>query len=142
MPKITIIPIAVPDAPPLEADVDESGGETTNDSTPVNLTGRVCDWRSSDDRRTPAQIWAEVRRLARERKPVRLLTERGVYREMLISRSYDTKTNREMRFTLELARINRVGMTDAELPSHQVSGPAEGRSGEVQRGRVNLPRIE
>ena len=137
MPKIAIIPTAVPDAPPLEADVDESGAETTNDSAPVNLTGRVEDWLPRNGR-TPAQIWADVRRLCSEREPVRLLTERRVYPEMLISRCHD----REMRFTLELTPINRVGMTDAELPSDQVSGPAEGRSGEVRRGRVNLPRIE
>ena len=125
MPKITIIPIAVPDAPPLEADVDESGGETTNDSTPVNLTGRISDWSSSDGR-TPDQTWAEVCRLAREREPVRLLTERGVYPEMLILGSDATKTNREMRFTLKWALITRVGMPDAELPSHQVSGAGRG----------------
>ena len=44
MPNAIIIPtIAAPDVPPLKAVVDESGAETTNDSTPVSLTGRLSD---------------------------------------------------------------------------------------------------
>ena len=70
-----------------------------------------------------------------EREPVRLITTEVSYPEMLISAS----THRGMRFTLELVPINRVGMTDADLPPENVSGPAAGRTGEVTRGRVVLP---
>ena len=138
MPNAIIIPtIAAPDVPPLKAVVDESGAETTNDSTPVRLTGRLSDWSSADGR-TPDQIWDEVRRLAREREPVRLITTEVSYPEMLISDA----SHRGMRFTLELVSINRVGMTDADLPPENVSGPAAHRTGEVTRGRVVLPPVE
>ena len=135
---IAIIPTAAPDVPPLKAVVDESGAETTNDSTPVSLTGRVSDW--SSDGRTPDQTWDEVCRLASEVEPVRLITEWGVYHKMRILGA--TKTHRGMRFTLKLVRINRDGMTDADLPPEQVSGPAAHRTGEVKRGRVVLPQVE
>ena len=139
MPNAIIIPtIAAPDVLPLKAVVDESGAETINDSTPVSLTGRLSDWSSADGR-TPAQIWDEVCRLAREREPVRLITTEASYPEMLIS---DASTRRGMRFTLELVPINRVGMTDADLPPENVSGPAAHRTGEVTRGRVVLPPVE
>ena len=46
-----------------------------------------------------------------------------------------------MRGTLKLIWINRVGVTDADLPAEQVTGPADGRSGELERGRVALPPI-
>ena len=140
MPNIAIIPTAAPDVPPLRAVVDEFGAETTNDLTPVSLTGRVSDW--SSDGRTPAQTWAEVCRLASEGEPVRLITEWGVDPKMLISGPGATKTHRGMRFTLKLVRINRIGMTDADLPPEQVFGPAAHRTGEVKRGRVVLPPVE
>ena len=137
--NIAIIPTAapdVPDVPPLKAVVDESGAETTNDSTPVNLTGRVSDW--SSDGRTPAQTWAEVCRLASKEEPVRLITEWGHLPQVMLLMNATT-THRGMRFTLKLVRIN---MTDADLPPEQVFGPAAHRTGEVKRGRVVLPPVE
>ena len=67
-----------------------------------------------------------------------VITEWGVYREMLIRRAEAPQVNRGMRFTLELEEVLRVGVVDSELPPEQLSGPAEGRSGTVQRGRVSL----
>ena len=141
LPNAIITPTrAAPDIPPLKVVVDESGAENTNDSTPVSLTGRLSDWSSADGR-TPAQLWDEVCRLARERQPVRLLTTTTEvsYPEMLISYS---KLHRGIRFTLELVPINRVGMTDADLLPENVSGPAVNRTSEVTRGRVVLPPVE
>ena len=120
----------------------ESGVETTDHSVlsseQVTLTGWVSGWTGG---RHPADAWGEVRRLAREREPIRLVTEWGVYDEMLIWEAEAPKTNRGMRFTLKLIWINRVGVTDAELPPEQVTGPAANRTGEVERGRVALPPL-
>ena len=160
MPNVAIIETAAPTVPPLTNTVDgwpeeqhaikvniagapvESGVETTDHSVlsseQVTLTGWVSGWTGG---RNPADAWGEVRRLARTREPIRLVTEWGVYPEMLIQEADAPKTHRGMRFTLKLIWINRVGVTDAELPPDQVSGPATGRSGEVQRGRVALPPV-
>ena len=49
---------------------------------------------------------------------------------------------RGLRFTLKLTWVNRVGIADNELPASELSGPAAGRSGIVERGRVALPPVE
>ena len=68
-----------------------------------------------------------------------VLSEWGNYPEMYIWRFEAPQTHRGMRFTLELQELIRVGINDiGELPASQLSGPAVGRSGEVQRGRVQL----
>ena len=67
-----------------------------------------------------------------------VLSEWGNYPEMYIWRFEAPQTHRGMRFTLELQELIRVGINDNELPASQLSGPAVGRSGEVQRGRVQL----
>lgn len=156
MPTIAIIPFAEPTTP-LTAVVDgfpsehhkistEIGGEPVEDGVEatdhavfsreeVTLTGWVSDWYSG---RTPARAWSTVRRLARTVTPVVLMTEWGVYPEMLIVQADAPKETRGMRFTVKFLWINRVGTRDSELPPDQLSGPAEGNSGLQQRGRVAL----
>ena len=157
MPNLALIPTAAPSVPPLTAVVDgwpaenhsiktniagapvEDGVEATDHSVlsseEVTLTGWVSDWGGGA---RPADAWGEVRRLARVREPIRLVTEWGVYPEMLISEADAPKDHRGMRFTIKLVWINRVGIVDSELPAEQLSGPAVGRSGEVARGRVAI----
>ena len=152
-----MIPSAAPEVPPLRAFVDgwpqethkvktAIGGEPVEDGVQatdhavfsgeeVSLTGWVSGWTGG---RNPADAWGEVRRLARDLEPVRLVTEWGIYPEMLIAEAEAPKTVRGMRFTVKFRWINRVGITENELPEDQVTGPAEGRSGEVSRGRVAI----
>ena len=156
MPNIALIPGSTPQLP-LTAVVDgfpaeqhkvsvELGGEPVEDGVEatdhavfskeeVILTGWVSSWRGG---RTPARAWSTVRRLARTVTPITLITEWGTYPEMLIAEADAPKDARGMRFTVKLVWINRVGVMDSELPAGQVSGPASGRSGNVQRGRVAL----
>ena len=160
MPNIALIPNAAPTVPPLTAVVDgwpaenhalktniagapvEDGVEATDHSVlsneEVTLTGWVSDWGGGA---RPADAWGEIRRLAREREPLRLVTEWGVYPEMLILEADAPKNHRGMRFTVKFVWINRVGIVDNELPASQLSDPAVGRSGEVERGRVALPPL-
>ncbi len=86
----------------------------------------------------PRSAWETIRRLHKAVETVTVMTEWGVYDEMIIRRAEAPKRHRGLQFTLELEEIIRVGLTDNELPASQTSGPAQGRSGEVQRGRVNL----
>ena len=135
MPNVALIETAAPTVPPLTNVVDgwpeeqhqlkvnisgapvESGVETTDHSVLsseiLTLTFWVSGWRGG---RNPADAWGEVRRLARDREPIRVLTEWGIYEEMLIWEADAPKTNRGMRGTLKLIWINRVGVTDSELP--------------------------
>ena len=87
----------------------------------------------------PRAAWETIRRLHKAVEAVTVMTEWGVYDEMIIRRAEAPKRHRGMQFTLELEEIIRVGLTDNELPATQTSGPAQGRAGEVQRGRVSLP---
>ena len=102
----------------------------------LTLTGWVSDFNGGD---RPRAAWEEIRRLHKSVQTVRVVTEWGTYREMLIRRAEAPQNTRGMQFTLELEELIRVGVVDSELPASQVSGPASGRSGEINRGRVPLP---
>ena len=69
---------------------------------------------------------------------VSVITEWGVYNEMLIRRAEAPQVNRGMYFTLELEEVIRVGLAETELPEEDLSGPGVSRSDEIVRGRVSL----
>ena len=102
----------------------------------LTLTGWVSDFAGGE---RPAQAWEAIRRLHKSLTPLDAITEWGTYRSMLISRVEATKTGRGLRFTMELEEVRIVGVVDSELPASNLSGPAAGRSGVVERGRVALP---
>ena len=123
-----------------------TGGEPLEDGRAVTdhavarqdrlvLTGWVSDFNGGN---RPMQAWAEVRRMHKAVETLTVMTEWGVYREMLIRRAEAPQSARGMRFTLELEEIIRVGLAPAALPASTLSGPAVGRSGEIARGRVPL----
>lgn len=160
MPNVAIVPSAATRIPIIEGVVDgfpeaihrletSTGGEPLEDGRQVTdhavarqahltLTGWVSNFRGGD---RPGRAWGTIQRLHRSVTPVRVITEWGVYDEMLIFRAEAPQTSRGLRFTLELREVLRVGVTDTELPEGELSGPATGRSGEVQRGRVGLPPV-
>ena len=157
MPNVALIPNAATTIAALTAVVDgfpdgthrletTTGGEPLEDGRQVTdhavarqarltLTGWVSDFNGGN---RPHDAWETIRRLHKSVTTVDVITEWGVYREMLIRRAEAPQVNRGMRFTLELEEVLRVGVVDNELPPEQLSGPAEGRSGTVQRGRVAL----
>ena len=99
------------------------------------VTGWVSDFNGGN---RPLEAKAEIQRLHKAGSVMAVLSEWGNYPEMYIWRFEAPQTHRGMRFTLELQELIRVGINDNELPASQLSGPAVGRSGEVQRGRVQL----
>ena len=157
MPNVALIPGAGTQIAALAAVVDgypeashklatTTGGEPLEDGRAVTdhvvarqeeleLTGWVSDFNGGD---RPHDAWEALRRLHRDAEPVAVLTEWGSYPEMIIREAQARQVGRGMRFTLKLEQIIRVGVTDADLPSGQLSGPASGRSGQVNRGRVSL----
>ena len=102
------------------------------------LTGWVSDFNGGA---RPGEALAVLRRLHKAEIPFAVITEDGVYPEMLIRRYEFPRFARGVRFTLELEEVQRVGVTDSELPAASLAGPAVGRSGEVDRGRVALPPV-
>jgi len=103
------------------------------------LEGWVSDF---DGGNRPREAWEEIRRLHKSVTILTVLTEWGVYPEMLIRRAEAPQDARGMRFTLELEEVIRVGVTDVDLPASNITGPAAGRSGEITRGRVQMGPVE
>ena len=158
MPNIALLPSVATTIPVIQAVVDgwpdavhrletstgnaplEDGREVTDHAVArqahLTLTGWVSNFRGAD---RPRRAWLEITRIHKAVIPLRVITEWRVYNEMLIFRAEAPQKSRGLRFTLELREVIRVGITDTELPPEELSGPAEGRSGEVQRGRVGLP---
>ena len=158
MPNVAFIPDSETRIAPLSAVVDgfpevthkietTTGGEALEDGTDVTdhavarqdrlvLTGWVSDFNGGE---RPAEAWATIRRLQKDEIVFAVLTEWGMYPEMIIRRAEAPQAARGMEFTLELEEVIRVGVEASALPASVLSGPAAGRSGEVDRGRVALP---
>ena len=157
MPMVALIPGAATTIPMLTAFVDgfpegthkletTTGGAPVEDGRKITdhavalaakltLTGYVSGFTGGN---RPADAWGEIRRLHKAGKTLAVITEWGVYPEMLIVSAEAPQTGRGMRFTLQLEEVLRVEVEETTLPQHTVDGPATGRSGEVHRGRVPL----
>ena len=159
MPNVALVPGAETTIPLLTAFVDgfpegthkletltggggapvEDGRKVTDHAvalaSKLTLTGYVSGFTGGN---RPADAWGEIRRLHKAGKTVTVITEWGVYPEMIIRTAEAPQTGRGMRFTLELEEVLRVEVEETTLPPHAVDGPATGRSGEVHRGRVPL----
>ena len=123
-----------------------TGGEPLEDGRQVTdhaiarqarlvLEGWVTDFNGGD---RPLEAWSTIRRLQKTTTPFLVMTEWGVYPEMLIRRAEAPQTHRGLSFTLELEEVIRVGITLSDLPAPSLSGPAQGRSDEIDRGRISL----
>ena len=157
MPNIALIPSAATSIAALTAVIDgfptgthklesTTGGEPLEDGRSVTdhvvareerlvLNGWVSDFNGGN---RPGEAWETIRRLHKSVTTLTVVTEYGTYPEMIIYRAEAPQESRGLRFTLELHEILRSGVTDSELPPQTLSGPAAGRSGEVERGRVSL----
>ena len=102
----------------------------------LNLNCIVSDFNGAD---RPKAAWQAMEALQQAAQPLSVITEWGVYPEMLILRARGNTAGRGLRGTLEMREIIRVGITGATVPGTAQSGPAAGRSAIVERGRVALP---
>lgn len=102
----------------------------------VTLTGIVSDFGGSQ---RPVAAWQEIERLHKASESLVLVTEWGIYNEMVIQRCDARPVGRSLEFTMELREILRVSTsTQPSVPPTAMRGLASGRSGTVARGRVGL----
>ena len=156
MPNIALIPEAASRVPMLSTVVDGfsdvgHGIDSTSGGAPLEHGARVTDHIIANQPTltmtgsvsghpeapgsTPIAAWAVIRRLHESVTPFEVITPFGRYSEMYISRLRNRQVGRGFFFTMELAGILRVGAAVATDDS-AVSGPAQGRTGTVERGRV------
>ena len=84
--------------------------------------------------------YQRIESLYQELTPLTVITPWSIFEEMLIDRLDSQQQGRGMIFTLEMKKIIRVGVESVGSPG-QVSGPGQGRSPPVNRGRIISPHL-
>ena len=114
----------------------------------LKLVGWVSDLLAPEGRRgNPARgsdAWLQLNRLVESREPFRVVTMLGVYPSMLITSlkaPVDRTTGRALRFEMELEEVQFRALERGQRPPPVRIGPAEDRSEEVYRGKLNAPSI-
>ena len=110
----------------------------------LKLAGWVSDLLAPEGRRgNPSRgidAWLQLTRLIETREPFLVVTMLGVYPSMLITSlkaPVDRTTGRALRFELELEEVQFRALERGQRPPPVRIGPAEDRSEEVDRGKVN-----
>ena len=114
----------------------------------LKLVGWVSDLLAPEGRRiNPSRgsdAWLQLTRLVESREPFLVVTMLGVYPSMLITSlkaPVDRTTGRALRFEMELEEVQFRSLERGQRPPPVRIGPAEDRSEEDDRGRVNAPSI-
>ena len=114
----------------------------------LKLVGWVSDLLAPEGRRgSPSRsidAWLQLTRLIESREPFLVVTLLGVYPSMLITSlkaPVDRTTGRALRFEMELEEVQFRALERGRRPPPVRIGPAEDRSEEVDRDRVNAPSI-
>ena len=114
----------------------------------LKLVGWVSDLLAPEGRRgSPSRgsdAWLQLNRLVESREPFLAVTMLGSYPSMLITSlkaPVDRTTGRALRFEMELEEVQFRALERGQRPPPVRIGPAEDRSEEDERGRVNAPFI-
>ena len=114
----------------------------------LKLVGWVSDLLAPEGRRgNPSRgsdAWRQLTQLVESREPFLAVTMLGVYPSMLITSlkaPVDRTTGRALRFEMELEEVQFRALERGQRPPPVRIGPAEDRSEEVDRGRVNAPSV-
>ena len=102
--------------------------------TKLSLVGHVSDISMGPD--AAGDAWEEIRKLHREKAIMKVITEWGIYDEMVIKSADTMQNTRGMEFSLTLQHIVRVGVGRSTLVP--VAAPATGRGANVDTGTKNL----
>ena len=117
-------------------------GSSVNDHAVANsigivLSGTVSD-QTTEGSAAAAAAFERMHRLHENPTPLTVITPWFVFDEVLIEEIDTRQRGAGMDFTAKLIRLNRVGVDSAGT---NTSGPADGRSPTVNRGRVISPEI-
>ena len=114
----------------------------------LKLAGWVSDLLAPEGRRgNPSRgsdAWLQLTQLVESREPFLAVTMLGAYPSMLITSlkaPVDRTTGRALRFEMELEEVQFRALERGQRPPPVRIGPAEDRSEEDDRGRVNAPSI-
>ena len=157
MPNAILFPDRVPNVEPLQMLVDgwsdeshkigvAANHEPIEDGAPISdhavakqeeltLTGWIAK-TASDDASKPAAAWEEVRKLAQDITPIKIVTSWGIYPEMLIAEASAHSVGGSMQCTIRFQQVIRVGIESSDVSPATASGPAAQRTSEVPRGRI------
>lgn len=118
-------------------------GSSVHDHAVASSTGLVLRGFVSDLSQlgpsAPAAAWQKLEEYHRDSTALQVITPWASYAEMIIQRCEARERGFSMDFALELMKIIRVSVEQGAVSSETSSGPAIGRSSEVQRGRVLPP---
>ena len=107
----------------------EDGTEVTDhavaQSAQLTLEGWVSDFNGGQ---RPRAAWDAIRELQKSKAAVTVITEIGLYHNMLIYRAETPQDIRGIRFSIELREIQRVGVVDSELPPSALTNEQEASS--------------
>ena len=114
----------------------------------LKLVGWVSDLLAPEGRRgNPSRsidAWLQLNRLVESREPFLAVTMLGAYPSMLITSlkaPVDRTTGRALRFEMELEEVQFRALERGQRPPPVRIGPAEDRSEEDDRGKLNAPSI-
>ena len=101
--------------------------------TKVSMVGIVSDMAMGPE--AAADCWERIRDVHKSKDILKVITEWGMYDEMVIKSADTTQTTRGMEFNITLQQIVRVGVTQStQAISTNPSNPATGRAPEVETG--------
>ena len=114
----------------------------------LKLVGWVSDLLAPEGRRGSqsrgSDAWFQLNRLVESREPFLVVTLLAFYPSMLITSlkaPVDRTTGRALRFEMELEEVQFRALERGQRPPPVRIGPAEDRSEEVYRGKLNAPSI-
>ena len=114
----------------------------------LKLAGWVSDLLAPEGRRgSPSRgsdAWLQLNRLVESREPFPVVTLLAFYPSMLITSlkaPVDRTTGRALRFEMELEEVQFRALERGQRPPPVRIGPAEDRSEEDDRGKLNAPSI-
>ena len=122
---------------PLEdgANINDHAAST---SERIVVNGFVSDL--TDERlAAPANCFAKIQQLRRDLQPLTVVTPWVTYDEMIIRSARVREKGLAMTFRLELTKLIRRSIEQNAISNETSSGPAQGRSSTVDRGRVISP---
>lgn len=127
------------------------GDNIVNEPDVIVLEGWVSNLQLAEEAETdippegkPSEAWARLKDLKEKGELLRVITQLGVYENMLITSiesTVDVSTGNALRFSMTLEELETVETVFVQLPPAKVSGPASNRTGKVNGGKRSAQEV-